>query len=103
VFDAWRDPRMLVVRDEPVEVLTNNVWPDALGAMTQAPYEVRNRGLHVDSIAPGRLLAWVRRSNGVWLAAVQIEGRSRDGQSSLTMTLWVLPHAVRPVRSRYGY
>ncbi|SCX15316.1 MULTISPECIES: hypothetical protein [Mycobacteriaceae] len=98
MFDTWRNPRTLILRDEPVEVLTNHVWPDALGAMSLAPADVRNHGLYVDAIARGRLLAWVRRSNGVWLAVVQIEGRSRDGQSSLTMTLWVLPNAVRPAR-----
>lgn len=99
MFDRWRDPpgvKILVVRDQPVDVLTHLLWPEADRPMYLSPAPVRAHGLAVPSIAHGNLVAWVRRTSGTWLAVVNVEGRSHDGQSAVTMTLWCPRHAVRP-------
>lgn len=88
---------MVHLRDEPAKVLTQNLWP-GLGE-TGASREVRAHGLHIDAVADGRLIAWVRRTTGMWLAVVEVEGRSADGRASVPMTLWCPRNAVRAART----
>jgi hypothetical protein len=101
VFDDWHDPpgvKILVTRDQPVEVMITQLWPEAGRAMFLSPAPIRAYGLYVPSIARGRLVAWMRRTSGTWLAVVNIDASSPDGRSTVTMTLWCPAHTVRPVR-----
>jgi hypothetical protein len=39
---------------------------------------------------PARQLAWLLRSDGTWLAFVELEARSGNNKSGLSMQLWLL-------------
>ena len=41
-----------------------------------------------------RQIAWIRRSDGGWLAVVEMPARSANGRSRLAMQLWLPPEAV---------
>ena len=56
---------------------------------------IKAGGLHLDYEMPGRQLAWVRRSDGSWIAVVELTAQSGNQRSSLTATLWLPPGAVR--------
>ena len=43
-----------------------------------------------------RQIAWIRTSNGGWLAAVEMSATSGNGRSRLTMNLWLPAKVVRP-------
>ncbi len=43
---------------------------------------------------PAQQVAWVRRSDGGWVAVVAMPARSGNGRSSLTMQLWLPPAAL---------
>jgi len=42
---------------------------------------------------PARQLAWIRRSDGGWVAALTVPAGSANGRSTLTMPLWLPPEA----------
>lgn len=82
-----------------MQVNIHIVWPHGERGNTNslAPLAVRQHGSHIDTLAEGRLVAWVRRSSGAWLAVVEVPASSASGQSSVTLTLWVPPNAVKPI------
>ncbi|EIC67171.1 hypothetical protein OUW_05543 [Mycobacteroides abscessus M93] len=86
-------------------VLTHQVFSGQVGShqMSLSPTLARRHGLVIESLHPGRQLAWVRTSTGDWLALVAVQASTADGLNSLTMQLWLqrhqfqLPHGDHPV------
>jgi hypothetical protein len=63
---------------------------------------VKAFGLHLEPAMMARQIAWMRTSNGGWLAAVEMPATSGNGRFRLTMNLW-LPgrgHTPRPLTLR---
>lgn len=60
----------------------------------QLPLWVRAYGLRLDPWMPARQTAWVRRSDGGWLAVLQCTATSPNGSTHLTMNLWLEPDAI---------
>ncbi|WP_199347652.1 hypothetical protein [Mycobacteroides chelonae] len=60
--------------------------------MSLSPPFARQHGLIIESLHPGRQLAWVRLNTGGWLALVTIEAQTADGLNSLAMDLWLQRH-----------
>lgn len=106
MFELWANSDGGIYRavDRPVVVLTHQVLLGHTGShqMTLSPPFARQHGLIIESLHPGRQLAWVRLSTGGWLALVTIEARTADGLNTLTMDLWLqrhqfmLPHPSYP-------
>ncbi|WP_277243998.1 hypothetical protein [Mycolicibacterium obuense] len=43
---------------------------------------------------PARQTAWVRRSDGGWLAVLECTASSPNGQTAVTMQLWLEPDLI---------
>lgn len=43
---------------------------------------------------PARQTAWVRRSDGGWLAVLECAACSPNGQTAVTMQLWLEPDLI---------
>ncbi|WP_100522662.1 hypothetical protein [Mycobacteroides abscessus] len=101
MFDEWVNPpgfKTLYLMDMPVTVESSRAWPGQfmhLGVSLPSR-EVRTYGLKVEPFMRGRLVAQVRRTDGDWFAVVEVPAASGDGQSRLTMQLWLPPEVVRP-------
>ncbi|MGH3956498.1 MAG: hypothetical protein ACRDTI_20930 [Mycobacterium sp.] len=99
MFDDWGespDGKILRRVDRPVVVFTNQVWPlPGSNSVSLAPPEAKRRGLQIRSMQPGRQVAWVRQSTGEWLACVLADVSTADGQSKVTMQLWLQRHMFR--------
>ncbi|RIU09115.1 hypothetical protein D2E97_16155 [Mycobacteroides abscessus] len=100
MFDGWVNPpgfKTLHLADMPVTVESSRAWPGMfthLGMGLQSS-EIRDHGLKIDTFMRGRLIAQVRRTDGEWFAVVEVPAASGDGQSQLTMQLWLPPESVR--------
>ena len=57
---------------------------------------VKAFGLHLEPAMMARQIAWMRTSNGGWLAAVEMPATSGNGRSRLTMNRWLPADVVRP-------
>lgn len=56
---------------------------------------VRSGGLRLEPWMRARQVAWIRRaSDGGWLAIVLMPASSANGQSSITMQLWLEPDMI---------
>ncbi|SLI19416.1 Uncharacterised protein [Mycobacteroides abscessus subsp. abscessus] len=114
MFEHWTDPAGVEILrrvDRRVIVDTHKVWSAPYWGPTQsanaegvrpmplAPPEVRAHGLVVAPLQEGRQVAWIRRAFGEWLALVFVNASSADGQSQLTMPLWLQSDAFRLPRS----
>lgn len=44
---------------------------------------------------PALQLAWLQLSNGLWRGICELEVRSANHASSMTITLWVPPEAIQ--------
>lgn len=64
--------------------------------MDEVPLWVRSGGLLVEPRMPGHLIAWVRRSDGGWVAVVELEVSSANRRSRATATLWLPSGDVSP-------
>ncbi|EIT89308.1 hypothetical protein MA4S0116R_3081 [Mycobacteroides abscessus 4S-0116-R] len=100
MFEHWRDCHAGEVYrpvDRSVVVLTHQVLSGETGShrMSLSPTLARRHGLVIESLHPGRQLAWVRLNTGGWLALVTIEARTADGLNSLMMDLWLQRHQFR--------
>lgn len=79
--------------DRPVTV--NTSWPPPSGARRdELAMWIKASGLHLDHEMQARQLAWVRRSDGLWLAVVELTAHSSNARSSVTATLWLPPGAI---------
>ncbi|MGJ6127474.1 hypothetical protein QN239_33375 [Mycolicibacterium sp. Y3] len=97
--DNWPETEHPVVfhLDRPVMVDMTRVFP-GLGSLArrqdELPLWVRSFGLRLDAWMPARQTAWVRRSDGGWLAVLQCTATSTNGHTKLTMSLWLEPEAI---------
>ncbi len=42
----------------------------------------------------GTQRAWLRRSDGSWIAVVDVQAASGNGHSQVSMTLWLPPEVI---------
>lgn len=98
-FHQWRDERTLrlFTPPRPVEVLTDAVWPHTWRiTRTPASLWVRANGVRVESVMPAEQLAWLRASDGTFLAVIQMRCTSANGHNHILLPLTVESSAVRP-------
>ncbi len=97
MFDTWENIdgyRTLFPCDRPV--IVNTSWLPTSGTRRdKLAMWIKSSGLQLDHEMPARQTAWVRRSDGSWLAVVELTAHSSNGRSSLTATLWLPPEAIR--------
>lgn len=95
VFEGWEAEllgyRTLIPVDRDVMVDTTRVFPPSGTRRDELPLWIKSGGLQLDAWLPGRQVAWLRRADGGWLAAVVVEVRSGNGKSRLRMHLWLAP------------
>ncbi len=65
--------------------------------MDEVPLFVRSGGLLVEPRMRGHLIAWLRRSDGGWVAVVELELSSANRRSRAAATLWLPAGDVSPV------
>ncbi len=88
--------------DREVVVSTAEALPSSGRKLAgQPPVWVRAFGLQIEPRMTGRQVAWVRRSNGGWLAVVMVPASSGNGRSRLTMPLWLDPSVFERVHGVY--
>ena len=66
--------------------------------MDEIPPWVRSGGLFIDPRMPGHLIAWLRRSDGGWVAVVELEVSSPNQRSRATAYVVGFP----PARSAHA-
>ncbi|BCI84407.1 hypothetical protein MTY66_60320 [Mycolicibacterium sp. TY66] len=97
MFDTWENIdgyATLFPCDRPVMV--NTSWLPTSGTRRdKLAMWIKSGGLHLDYEMPGRQLAWVRRSDGSWIAVVELTAHSGNKRSALTATLWLPAEAIR--------
>jgi hypothetical protein len=98
MFDGWESdheyPTLFRV-DRDVVVSTAEALPSTGRKLAgQPPIWVRSFGLQIEPQMQGRQIAWVRRSNGGWLAVVLVPAAGGNGRSRLTIPLWLDPSMV---------
>lgn len=64
--------------------------------MDEIPPSVRSGGLFIEPRMPGYLIAWLRRSDGGWVAVVELEVSSPNQRSRATATLWLPAGEISP-------
>ncbi len=62
--------------------------------MDELPLWVRSGGLLIEPRMPGRLVAWLRRSDGGWVVGVDVSSPNR--RSSAAATMWLPAGDVSP-------
>lgn len=101
MFEAWPDGRTLRVFDPPRPVVLDMVRFDPTSGCpySAAPegvsLRVRASGARIESVMPARQLAWLQLCNGLWRGICEMELRSANRTSSMTITLWVPPEAIQ--------
>jgi hypothetical protein len=98
MFDRWRDsteyPTLYRVRRE-VLVDISRLFPRFGGRRKdELPLWVKAGGLHLEPWMPAQQFAWLRCASGDWLAGVLMPARSANGQSSITLQLWLEPGVI---------
>ncbi|CQD24690.1 hypothetical protein BN1232_06329 [Mycobacterium lentiflavum] len=105
MFDSWERsaefPTLFAV-DRAVQVDVGRIFPVSGIRKDKLPLWVKACGLLLEPLMPARQIAWLRRSDGGWVAAVEMTATSANQQSKLTMNLWLPSHAVAPPRSDTG-
>ncbi len=100
MFDDWQRsseyPTLFPV-SRPVWVNTARPLPGSGARMDEVPLWVRSGGLFIEPRMPGQLTAWLRRSDGSWVAVVELELSSANRRSRATATLWLPAGDVSPV------
>lgn len=64
------------------------------------PLRVRAGGIHLDATMPATLHAWLRGSDGRWLAQVRIPTHTANHHANLDLWLWVDSAALTPAPDR---
>jgi hypothetical protein len=98
VFEKWTSsadcPTLYrVERDVLVDV--SRLFPD-VGQRRQdeLPLWVNAHAVRLEPWMRACQTAWLRRPDGGWLAIVLMPASSADGQSSITMQLWLEPDLI---------
>ena len=60
----------------------------------ELPLWVKACGVLLEPAMPARQVAWIRRSDGGWLAAVEMPACGANRRSRLAMQLWLPPEAL---------
>lgn len=97
IFDRWEsDPAYptLFRVDRPVLVNMQLALPGVGRRLDGVPMWCRSAGLRVEPYMPARQIGWVRRFDGGWFAACQVEAGSSNGRSRVTMQLWADPELI---------
>lgn len=76
--------------DRPVWINTARAFPRGRLRRDQIPMWTKAGGLHLEPWMPARQTAWLLRDDGTWLAVIELEARSGNNKSSVTMHLWLL-------------
>ena len=99
MFDGWhQDPECptlyRVERDVVVDVL--RAFPGTgYRRQDELPLWVKASALRLEPLMRARQVAWIRRaSDGGWLAVVLMPAGSANGQSRVTMQLWLGPDKI---------
>ena len=97
MFERWSDipgyPTLFRV-DREVRVDTSRLFPGSGARQDELPLWLKSGGLRLESWAPARQVAWLRRADGGWLAVLLLEAGSTNQQSTVTMQLWVAPEFI---------
>lgn len=97
MFEQWRDsdeyPTLFRLHRE-VRVDMVSLLPASGFRQDELPLWVKSCGLRLEPWMPARQVAWVRRSDGGWLAVVEMPAGSANGHSHVNMQLWLPPQAV---------
>jgi hypothetical protein len=100
MFDGWTvsdEYPTLFLLSRPVWVDTARVLPASGIRQDELPLWVRASGVRIEPRIRGRQTAWLRRSDGGWLAVVEVSAASANGQSQISTTLWLTPEMISPV------
>jgi hypothetical protein len=97
MFDSWTGspefPTLFRV-DREVRVNTARIFPAARIRKDELPLWVKACGLLLEPAMLARQVAWIRRSDGGWLAVVLLPASSANGKSGVTMQLWLAPDMI---------
>jgi hypothetical protein len=98
MFERWvSDPAhpTLFRVDRQVAVYASAALPSTANVRADTlPLWVKSLGLRVEAHMHARQVAWVRRSDGGWLAAVLMPAASSNGKSRVTIPLWLDPRLI---------
>ncbi|MEB3023010.1 MULTISPECIES: hypothetical protein [Mycolicibacter] len=98
MFERWVSDRShptLFPVDRSVAVYASEALPCSLRRRANdLPLWVKSFGLRIEAHMPGRQVAWLRRSDGGWIAVVLVEALSANRQSRVTMPLWLDPQLL---------
>ncbi len=98
MFDHWAREllgyRTLHHVDREVWINTARAFPPAGTRRDQLPLWQKSGGLALEPWMPARQLAWLLRDDGTWLALVELEARSGNNRSRLSMQLWLLANDI---------
>ena len=99
MFDKWERsaeyPTLFPVSRQ-VWVDTSRALPTSGTRMDELPLWVRSGGLLIEPRMAARQLAWFRRSNGAWVAVVELDVSSPNQRSRATATLWLPAGDISP-------
>lgn len=101
MWESWPDQRTLRLFTPPRPVVVDMVRldPNCGRPYSAAPegvsLRVRASGARIEPTMPARQLAWLQLSNGLWRAICELTVSSANRVSSMTLTLWVPPEAIR--------
>lgn len=98
MFDGWvTDPDYptLFRVDRPIAVYAAEALPSShRRPFGELPLWVRAFGLRLEVHMPARQVAWLRRSDGGWLAVVLMQAASSNQRSRITIPLWLDPRLI---------
>jgi len=100
VFDSWNDSAdypTLFRLDRHVRVDVARVFPPTAIRKDEIPLWVKSGAVLLEPTMDARQIAWLRKSDGGWVAAVAMPVRSANGRSRLTMQLWLPADALSPL------
>ncbi|CAN5621876.1 hypothetical protein BH09ACT8_BH09ACT8_50780 [soil metagenome] len=83
--------------DRPVLVDMIRAFPGLGSTMRrqdELPLWVKAFGVRLEPWMPARQTAWIRRSDGGWLAVLECTATSPNGETAVTMQLWLEPDAI---------
>lgn len=99
MFDGWRHdpqyPTLYRVQREVVVDVSHALPGTSYRRQDELPLWVKTCGLRLEPRMRARQVAWIRRaSDGGWLAVVLMPAGSANGQSRVTMQLWLSPEMI---------
>ena len=100
MFDSWNDSAdypTLFRLDRQVRVDVARVFPPTGIRKDEIPLWVKSGAVLLEPTMDARQIAWLRKCDGGWVAAVAMPVRSANGRSRLTMQLWLPADALSPL------